>query len=173
MVDLNGFNAANVEPNVGFTPIPTDDYKMTITNSENKPTRAGNGSYLKLELTVADGEYIGRKVFANLNLDNPNPQAVEIAKGDLSAICRAVGVMAPRDSVELHNLPLMCKVIVEARNDKPTEMTNTIKGFAAVQTRSVAEAQKGQPPAGTPDDTPPYAPQSAGNQAPPTGVAGW
>jgi len=159
MVDLNGFNAANVEPNVGFTPIPDATYKMTITASENKPTRSGNGSYLKLELTVADGEYQGRKVFTNLNLDNPNPQAVEIAQGDLSAICRAVGVMAPRDSVELHNLPLMCKVIVEARNDKPTEMTNTIKGYAAVQ----SQATTPQTPQSA-VDTPPYQqpPASAG-----------
>ena len=158
MVDLNGFNAANVEPNVGFTPIPAATYKMTITASENKPTRKGDGSYLKLEMTVADGEYIGRKVFANLNLDNPNKQAVEIAQGDLSAICRAVGVMAPRDSVELHNLPLMVKVIVEPRGDKPAELTNTIKGFAAVQ--SQAAPQQATPV----NDPPPYQqpPASAG-----------
>ena len=34
---------------------------------------------------------------------------VKIARGELSAICRAVGVMQPRDSVELHNVPLEIK----------------------------------------------------------------
>ena len=32
---------------------------------------------------------------------------MKIAHGELSAICRAVGVMQPKDSIELHNLPLL------------------------------------------------------------------
>ena len=161
MVDMNGFDANNVPPAAGFEPLPADAYRVTITASENKQTRAGNGSYLKLELTVADGQYIGRKVWANLNLDNPNAQAVEIAKAELSSICRAVGVMTPRDSIELHNLPLMAKVVVEKRNDNG-ELSNVIKGYA-----SIANAPASAPPTpvsavAPPADTPPYAPQAGG-----------
>jgi hypothetical protein len=44
-------------------------------------------------------------IWSRLNLDNP--KAVEIARRDLSAICRAVGVLTPGDSSELHDLPLV------------------------------------------------------------------
>jgi len=74
-----------------------------------------------------DGAYKGRKLWARLNLDNPNPTAVEIARGELSAICRAVGVMQPGDSAKLHGLPLSIKVVIRTRDDG--DVTNEIKGF--------------------------------------------
>jgi hypothetical protein len=42
---------------------------------------------------------------------------VQIARAELSAICRAVGVMAPKDSVELHNLPVTVHVRCKKRQD--------------------------------------------------------
>ena len=42
-----------------------------------------------------------------IRMVNPNQTAVKIARGELSAICRAVGVMQPKDSTELHDLPLV------------------------------------------------------------------
>ena len=35
---------------------------------------------------------------------------MQIAKAELSAICRAVGVLAPNDSTDLHDLPLVIHV---------------------------------------------------------------
>lgn len=128
MADLNGFNANEVEPNVGFDPIPAGEYLAKIIESEQKPTRKGNGSLLSLKFQILDGQYVNRTLFANLNLHNPNETAVKIARGDLSAICRAVGVMTPRDSLELHNLPLVIKVVCKKRADND-EMTNVIKAF--------------------------------------------
>ena len=55
-------------------------------------------------------EFKGRNLWARLNLDNPNEIAVKIARAELSALCRAVGVLEPKDSVELHNLPLVISV---------------------------------------------------------------
>jgi hypothetical protein len=72
---------------------------------------------------------MNRFVWARLNLDNPNATAVQIARAELSAICRAVGVMAPKDSVELHNLPLVVHVACKKRSDTG-EITNEIKGFS-------------------------------------------
>jgi hypothetical protein len=72
---------------------------------------------------------------------------VQIARGELSAICRAVGVMAPNDSVELHNLPFLVTVKCKKREDTG-EMTNEVKGYAK------KEAAAGQP-------------QQAATQAPP------
>jgi hypothetical protein len=75
-----------------------------------KPNKDGTGSYLQLTFEILDGPHKGRLLWARLNLDNPNATAVAIAKAELSAICRAVGVLAPKDSVELHDLPLVIHV---------------------------------------------------------------
>lgn len=129
MADLQGFDAHAVEPASDFEPIPAGKYQAVITDSEMKPTRAGTGSYLQLTFQVIDGPYANRLLWARLNLDNPNETARKIAQGELSAICRAVGVMAPKDSAELHNLPLVINVRCEKRTDTG-EITNEVKGFS-------------------------------------------
>ena len=129
MSDLNGFNANDVDPAVGFEPIPAGKYLAVITESEMKPTKKGVGNFLQLTFQILDGEFKGRLVWARLNLDNPNATTVKIARAELSAICRAVGVMAPKDSIELHNLPLLITVAHKKRQDTG-EITNVIKGYA-------------------------------------------
>ena len=109
MADMKGFNANEVEP-ADFDALPSGKYLAMITESEMKPTSAGTGRYLQLTFQVLDGPCRNRRVWARLNLENPNAQAVQIARGELSAICRAVGVMTPKDSCELHNLPLIISV---------------------------------------------------------------
>ena len=122
------FNANEVEPSKAFDPIPAGKYIAVITDSEMKETRAGTGRYLQLEFEITDGEYAGRKLWARLNIENQNAEAVRMARADLSAICRAVNVLTPNDSADLHNLPLVIKV--HCRKDKNTgEITNDIRGY--------------------------------------------
>ncbi|GMU36592.1 MAG: DUF669 domain-containing protein [Phycisphaerae bacterium] len=127
MANLN-FNATDVDPAVGYDPIPAGKYLAAITESEEKPTKSGSGSYVQLTFQILEGEYKGRLVWARLNLDNPNATAVKIARAELSAICRAVGVMSPKDSSELHNLPLVISVGVKPRKDNG-EPSNVIRGY--------------------------------------------
>jgi len=129
MSNLNGFNANDVEPAVGFDPIPAGKYLAIITESEMKPTKSGTGQYLQLTFQIIEGAFKGRLLWARLNLVNHSDMAVKIARSELSAICRAVGVMAPKDSVELHNLPLVVSVACKKRDDTG-EITNEIKGYA-------------------------------------------
>ena len=138
MADLNGFNANQVEPTTEFEAIPAGKYLAMITESEMKPTKSGSGSYLQLTFQILEGEYKGRFVWARLNLNNANGTAVQIARSELSAICRAVGVMTPSDSVELHNLPLLITVKCKKREDTG-DVSNEIKGYAK------REAANGQP----------------------------
>ena len=150
MTNLNGFNANEVEPTVSFDPLPAGKYLAAITESEMKPTKNGNGSYLQLTFTILDGEYKNRVLWARLNLNNPNATAVKIARSELSAICHAIGVMQPKDSVQLHNLPLVISVKLKKREDTG-ELTNEIKGYAK------KEAAAGQPQqAPVADSTPPW-----------------
>ena len=124
--------------------------RPTITASEMKPTKAGDGTYLQLEFTVVEGDCKSRKVWDRLCLNHPNAQTVKIARGNLSAVCRAVGVMQPRDSVELHNLPLVITVKLKKRQDTG-ELTNEVRGYAK------KEAAAGQPQqAPITNSTPPW-----------------
>jgi hypothetical protein len=136
MADLRGFDANQVEPTSDFEPIPAGKYLAVITDSEMKPTKAGTGSYLQLTFQVIEGPYANRLLWARLNLDNPNDTARKIAQSELSALCRAVGVLAPNDSVELHNLPLMIHVRCKKRSDTG-EITNEIKGYSKKESTSV------------------------------------
>lgn len=112
-MNLNGFDANSVEPNASMDPLPAGWYKAVFTASEEKPTKAQTGSYLQLTAEVIEGEHHGRKIIERLNLNNPNSTAVEIAQRTLSGICRAIGVMTPRDSSDLHDKPFMVKVAVK------------------------------------------------------------
>jgi hypothetical protein len=128
MATLN-FNANTVEPAQGFDPIPAGKYVAAITASEMKPTKNGIGQYLQLEYTVLDGPSKGRKVWSRHNLVHPNAQTVQIARGELSAICRAVGVLTPNDSSEMHTLPMTITVKLKKRADND-ELSNEISGWA-------------------------------------------
>lgn len=148
MSDLHNFNAAEVEPVFGFEALPEGKYVAVITASEFKATKAGNGEYLELTFEVIEGEHKGRNLWARLNLTNPNRQTVKFAEGELSAICRAVGVLTPKDAMDLHNLPLVVSVKCKKREDNG-EITNEIRGYTKKET----------PPDNPPDpedNTPPW-----------------
>lgn len=134
--NLAGFDASKVEPNEGFTPLPAGDYQAVIIDSRMKPTKAGNGQYLELKLQILNGKFQNRQLFDRLNLVNQNAQAVQIAKGTLSAICRAVNVLTPNDSSELHNKPLT--ISVKIRNDDKGNPQNEISGYKPRQTSAPA-----------------------------------
>ncbi len=130
MGNLNGFDANQVEPADDLEPIPAGKYVAVITDSEMKPTKSGIGNYLQLTFQIVEGEYANRLLWVRLNLDNPNATAVEIARRELSAICRSVGVLVPSDSTDLHNLPCCIHVRVKRRNDTG-ELQNEVKGYSA------------------------------------------
>jgi hypothetical protein len=121
------FDATNIEPREALDVLPAAKYSVAITESEWKRTKNDNGTMLTLTLTVIDGQYKGRKVWDRLNLDNPNPAAVEIAQKTLAAICHATGVMKVSDSTQLHDIPLLADVKVK---DGPNGPNNEVKGYA-------------------------------------------
>ena len=124
--EIGGFDARTVEPSTGGA-IPAGEYEVIITESKWESTKKGNGKFLTLKLQVLNGEHQNRVLFDRLNLVNPSQQAVQIAKGTLSAICRAVGILTPNDSAELHNRPL--RVSVKVRTDPERGQQNDIAGY--------------------------------------------
>ena len=82
------FDASAHEPNQGFgTHPPAQKIPFTITHTEIKENSAKDGGYLQVELTSPLGV-----IRPNYNINNKNPKAVEIAYGQLSALCRAVNI---------------------------------------------------------------------------------
>lgn len=128
MSDLRGFDANKVEPATPFETIPAGKYLAMIVSSEMKPNKAGTGRFLELCFSIIEGDLRNRQVWARLNLENPNELATKIAQAELSALCRAVGVLTPNDSVELHNLPVVIRVKCKKRKDTG-EISNEIGGY--------------------------------------------
>ena len=145
MADLGGFDASQVEPTVNFEPVPAGEYEIAIIESAMKPTKSGSGQYLELVFQVIEGEHRGRQLWSRLNLENPSEMAVKIARAELSAICRAIDVLRPADSVQLHNLPLVIKVGCTSRADNG-ELTNEIKGYESRQRVEPAPSANSTPP---------------------------
>ena len=133
MVDLGGFDASTVEPFSGdFETIPKGSYKAIIVESAEKDTKAQNGTYLALQWQIVEGKYENRRVFSNITRTNPSEKAVNIGKGQLSSICRAVNVLKPKDSHDLHDLPVMIKIDHEMYEGKTKEKITSYKSTKAV-----------------------------------------
>jgi hypothetical protein len=156
-MDLNGFNALEIQPQSTYEPLPADWYKCVIANAEEKPNSKRTGSYLELRIEVIDGQYQGRLVFDRLNLKNPNSVAVEIAQRSLSSICRAIDVPSPKDSADLLDKPMMVKLAVRPA-ENGYEASNEVKGYeAAGAVKSVGEGLGAVAPAASNGSaTPPW-----------------
>tara|TARA_R110000803_G_scaffold95344_8_gene163244 strand:+ start:4185 stop:4682 length:498 start_codon:yes stop_codon:yes gene_type:complete len=131
------FNANEIEPAQTFDTIPAGKYPMIFTDSEERQTKAGTGSYYQFTSEIIDGKFKGRKIWIRLNIHNPNEKAVEIAKRELSSICRATGVMELNETSQLHNIPFLGSIKIKPAEGS-YEASNEIKGY---------EALTGQPPA--------------------------
>lgn len=139
------FDASQVQPSVPFEVIPTGDYVVMIVDSQMKPTSDGNGQYLQLQLQVIDGNRKGATLFDRLNMVNRNQQTMEIAQRTLSAVCHAVGVLQVQDSTQLHNRPLIARVVYKEPEPKKDgsgmwDAKNEIKGYKPIAAATAAPA---------------------------------
>lgn len=176
MANLGMFNANEVQgERTDFTALPPGNYVLAIVNSEMKATKAGTGEYLQLEMEVQEGPFTGRKVWERLNLNNPNAQAVDIARKTLKEICLACNRPIIQASEELHGIPMLADVKVEKGKDGNSD-SNGIKKYsprhgAPAATPAPAQAtpaQATQAYAANPATPAPAAPAAAA-----TGGAPW
>lgn len=150
------FDASAVAPTASFAPIPAGMYLSHITDSDLVPTKDGSGNMLKLTFEILDGQFKGRKIWNNLNVQNQNQDTMKWALADLSAICHATGNIKLQDSAALHFKPLKIKVVIgEAKNGY--EARNNIKGY---------ESANGAMPAATGFAAPAAAPSAPATNAP-------
>ena len=163
MADLTQFNSGQPfdtttapESSRQFQPIPPGEYMMEIVSAGMHDTRAGNGCYMKVEMCGLDGAASGRKVFWNINLQNPNPKAVEIGLENLDQLREAVGLVSLSDSSQLIGGKVTAKLAVNGEY-------NDVKYVKA--STGAAPAQQA-PPAAPPFPAPAAPTQAWGGAAP-------
>lgn len=123
MADLGGTYDANAKENNPSNALPAGDYPAVMISSkrpEGKP-------YLQCDFQIAGGEFQNRRVTHYFNLFHANQEPRDIAKGQFSQFCRAVGVLTPKDSSELELKPLIIKLNAKESNG---QLRNNITKFS-------------------------------------------
>ena len=143
MVQLYNFDATQYEPRVIYDPVPEGWYRAIIRESNLRDNKNGSGKHLELVFEIVEGEFAGRLLWKRLNIQHRNPDAVQIALRELSAICYAVNVLKPSDSNQLHNIPMLIRVVIRRRDDGSE--TNEIVEYKAVQKPVVQTTPVQQP----------------------------
>lgn len=153
------FDASTIAPQTTNEIIPPGWYIAEISDAEVKATKGrAAGKAAAFEFTILSPEAKGRKVFANINVQNANAQAQEIGQRELSAICHAVGIINVSDLQAFIGKQLQVKV--KTRKAKPEEIEKGYEdrsepgGFKALEGAAVGGSAPamGAPPA------PPMAP---------------
>lgn len=81
------FDANQHAPKQLGASLPPGKYPFQISNTSIQPTKDNDGGMFVVEFSTPSGNAVMR-----YNLWNKSPQAVEIAHGQLSALCHAVGI---------------------------------------------------------------------------------
>jgi hypothetical protein len=143
-MSLLNFSAEGIDITNRYEALPAGDYLVMVTESDMRRTKDGAGQYLELKLEVQAGPMQGRNLWDRLNIENPNPKAVEIAQRQLAQICHALGIVRLTDSQMLHNRPLVA--MVKVRSDD-RGLSNEVKGYKPAPGAGQAAAQLPAPAA--------------------------
>lgn len=151
--DSEQFDASKIEPS-NFDALPPGDYPCLIEKLEEKKTKDGLGLLVSVRLKVVEGKYKNRTVFSNINLKNKSETAQAIGRGQLSALCRAAGVIQPRNWFELCNkvIKVTLKVVP---NQNGSGMVNNVAAYLPISGQVSAQATSvSQVASETPVDAP-------------------
>ena len=130
LLDIIGTEPLPVSETRDYGLLPEGWYDAVIGAAEIRDTKAGTGKFIAITFDVTGPTHQGRKVWANLNIKNPNPKAEEIGRQQLGEIARSIGVGVPKDTAQLIGGRLQIKVVVtksEQYGDK-----NETKGYKAM-----------------------------------------
>lgn len=149
MADLGGFFGGekfdvNDPKNASeFDSLPGGDYKVVITNSEEKTTKSGDGKYLALTLQVVAGEFQNRKIFENLNFVNNNETAVRMARATWKSILVACRMNSVDNSCEVHGIPMILRI---AYTEKLKDKNNSALGKEIKENRKFLPCSENSAP---------------------------
>jgi hypothetical protein len=139
-----GFDVSDVTPDTGATggsydPIPDGEYVLKALDAEEKATSAGTGSYIKVKFEVVKGEYTGRLIWQNININNPSEKAQRIGRQQMVAWATACGKPDADDTDKLLDKPFSAAVSIEKGTGGYSD-SNRIKAFLFNQEAAPAKA---------------------------------
>lgn len=115
------------EEESSFDPIPAGTYSAKITKTELKQTRSGDGQYISVQYAILGPSHQGRIIFDNLNIDNPNGQAVKIAYQRLAQIMKAANLETVEDTDEF--VGAVVNIVLGMKNDAKYGASNNVKAI--------------------------------------------
>lgn len=101
---------------MGKDTIPLGRYEAQIIGSRS--VRAAPDDYIEMDFKLIGGSHDGKVIVKCLHVHSPVASMRQIARHELSRICLATGVLAPKDSVALHNIPMF--IYVDRRGQENT-----------------------------------------------------
>ena len=125
-----GFDTAEVDVSAPaeYDPIPEGEYVLKALDAEEKSTSRGDGSYIKAKFEVVKGEYVGRLLWQNFNINNPSEKAQRIGRQQLVAWAAACGKPDADDTDKLLEKPFRAAVSIE-KGTGGYKDSNRIKAF--------------------------------------------
>lgn len=156
-MSYGSFDATQHQPRQGGQAHPVGKYPFTITDTAINPTKDGQGGMFIVTFTSPSGDIVNR-----YNLWNNSPKAVEIAHGQLSALCYATGVFRinfDNAGAELRG----ARGMMEIGYQKGEEPTAEKPAGGYVELKKVYDANGNEPGKSTPAPQPQQvAPAAAG-----------
>lgn len=141
-----------------YDPIPEGWYTAEIKAVDIKDTKDGTGKRMNIEFSVTGPEYVGRRVFAGLNIRNQNQKTEQFALQDLKSIRSSLGLVQMRDTDEMIGRALSIKVVIKPAADG-YEAKNEIRGYKAIEGGKMPTPNAAPKPAGA--SLPPWAKKPA------------
>lgn len=108
------FNASAVPEDTGPEPLPAGDYCIYIESSDIRTEDDGTQKLSMVAKVIQPEQYAGRTLFPSFTMYSANADHVKTGQRLLALVCKAVGVIHPRDSVELHDKPFFTRVVPKA-----------------------------------------------------------
>jgi len=110
-----GFDVTEVEVSErgDFEVMPKGEYTLKATEAEEKKTSKGDGSYIACTFEVSKGEFTGRKVWQNFNINNPSDKAEKIGREQVAGWARACGKPNAQDTDDLLERNFQAKLGIE------------------------------------------------------------
>ena len=109
----NAFDPSTIKPQTDFQVVPPGKYPVLTGAAEVKQNKKKTGHLISLPMTILDGPSKNRKLFDNINIDNPSQECVEIGLRTLSALAQAIGLQAVTDTDQLSNQVVIAHVKVK------------------------------------------------------------
>ena len=122
-----GFNDAwnNTQAAGDFGPVPRGEYVCHVTKGELESSRLKGTAGYKVEFTILDGEFKGRKLWLDCWLTGP---ALPMSKRDLGKL----GIVTPEQMEQPLPRGIRCKVQAVVRRDDDGIERNRVRSFVVI-----------------------------------------